>query len=366
MERHISGTRKLSLGRLVGRLALASVAATFAIVAAESAVSAAEKIRWKVPIAFGTNLPALGDNIVYVADALKAASGGTLQMKAFEPGKLVPALSITDAVKDKKIEAGYTWLGYDQGKIPASPLLSARPFGMEPWEFTAWWYEGGGKELGEEVYAEHGVHPILCGIIGPETAGWFRNEITSLDDLKGLKIRFAGLGGKVMQKIGASVTLLPGGEIFQALEKGAIDATEFSMPAIDQKLGFNKVVNINYFPGWHQTYTSFHMVVNKQVWDELEPQSRALIDLACTAGVTRNLARGEALQGGIIAGFADKGVSAKRLPDALLRELQKVTREVMEEEAGKDPLFKKVYEAQESFAENYRHWKELAYLPRSF
>ena len=224
-----------------------------------------------MPVAFGTNLPALGDNIVFVSDALKAASGGAVQFKVFEPGKLVPPFSITDAVKDNKVPAGYTWVGYDQGKIPSAPLFAARPFGMEPWEFTAWWYEGGGKELGEEVYAAHGVHPVLCGIIGPETAGWFREEITSLDDLKGLKIRFAGLGGKVMQKAGASVTLLPGGEIFQALEKGAIDATEFSMPAIDQKLGFNKIVKINYFPGWHQTYTSFHLVVNKEVWEGLDP-----------------------------------------------------------------------------------------------
>ncbi len=327
---------------------------------------AADKVRWKVPVAFGTNLPALGDNIIYVADVLKAASGGQVQMKAFEPGKLVPAFSITDAVKDKKVQAGYTWLGYDQGKIPAAPLLAARPFGMEPWEFTAWWYEGGGQALGEELYAEHGVHPVLCGIIGPETAGWFRNEITSLDDLKGLKIRFAGLGGRVMQEIGASVTMLPGGEIFQALEKGAIDATEFSMPAIDQKLGFDKIVKINYFPGWHQTYTSFHLLVNKGVWEGLEDSTRALIDVACTAGVTRNLARGEALQGAIIAGFPGKGVTAKTIPTELLRELQKVSQKVMTAEAERDPMFKKIYESQEAFSQDYKNWKGLGYLPRDF
>ncbi|MDJ0897023.1 MAG: TRAP transporter substrate-binding protein [Alphaproteobacteria bacterium] len=327
---------------------------------------AADKVRWKVPIAFGTNLPALGDNILYVSEMLNAASGGAIQMKVFEPGKLVPALSISDAVKDKKVQAGYTWLGYDQGKIPSSPLLAARPFGMEPWEFTAWWYEGGGQALAEEVYAEHGAHPILCGIIGPETAGWFRSEINSLDDLKGLKIRFAGLGGRVMQKLGASVTVLPGGEIFQALEKGAIDATEFSMPAIDQKLGFDKVVKINYFPGWHQTYTSFHLLVNKGVWDGLSPATQALLNVTCTAGVTRNLAKGEAIQGGIIAGFADKGVTAKRLPNELLKELQKVAQSVFEEEAGKDAAFKKIYESQEAFSQDYQNWKGLAYLPRDF
>lgn len=331
-----------------------------------TATQAAEKVRWKVPVAFGTNLPALGDNITYVADALKAASGGAVQFKVFEPGKLVPPFSITDAVKDNKVQAGYTWVGYDQGRIPSSPLFAARPFGMEPWEYTAWWYEGGGKALGEEVYGEHGVHPILCGIIGPETAGWFRNEIKTLDDLQGLKIRFAGLGGRVLQKLGASVTMLPGGEIFQALEKGAIDASEFSMPAIDQKLGFDRVVKFNYFPGWHQTYTAFHLLVNRGVWEKLEDSNRALIDMACTAGVMRNLSKGEAIQGKIIDNFKASGVTATRLPEDLLRELQKVTQQVMQEESGKDALFKKVYDSQEAFSEGYKSWKSLGYLPRDF
>jgi len=159
----------------------------------------------------------------------------------FEPGEIVPAFSITDAVRDGKVAAGYTWLGYDQGKTAASALLAAVPFGMEPAEFTAWWFEAGGRALGEKLYARYHAHPIMCGLTGPETAGWFRHRIESLDDLQGLKIRFAGIGGKVIERLGASVTMLPGGEIFQALEKGAIDASEFSLPIVDQALGFNRV-----------------------------------------------------------------------------------------------------------------------------
>ena len=144
----------------------------------------------------------------------------------------------------------------------ASPLVSAVPFGMEPWEYTAWWYEGDGRQLTEDLYQRYNIHPILCGITGPETAGWFRRRIDSLDDVKGLKIRFAGLGGQVIERFGASVTMLPGGEIFQALEKGAIDATEFALPVVDQSLGFNRVAPYNYYPGWHQPFTSSHLVVN--------------------------------------------------------------------------------------------------------
>ncbi len=345
-------------------LRIAALATTLALAA--GAAQAADKLRWKVPNAFPSHLPALGDNVQQVADFLKEASGGEIQFKIFEPGNLVPPLELSDAVRDKTIDAGYTWLGYDAGKIPSAPLFAARPFGMEPWEYTAWWYEGGGQKLADEVYGKRNIKPILCGITGPETAGWFRKEIKTMEDLKGLKIRFAGLGGEVMQKAGASVTLLPGGEIFQALEKGAIDATEFAMPAVDQKLGFDKVAKYNYFPGWHQTYTAFHLIVNKDVWNGLQPSTKAMLEMACTAGVMRNLSKGEAIQASVIRGFAKNGVKAQKVPEPMLRELQKITHTVMTEQAAKDADFKKVYDAQEAFARDYQVWKELAYMPRDF
>ena len=201
--------------------------------AVSEAGSEREQLHWRVPSSFGTNWPVQGDVITAVARFLESATDGANRLELFEPGELVPAFAITEAVRDRKTQAGFTWLGYDQGRIPASTLISSVPFGMEPMEFIAWWYEGGGRELGEGLYNEHNVQPILCGVIGPETAGWFRERVRSIEDFKGMKIRFAGLGGKVMQRLGASVTMMPGAEIFQALEKGAIDATEFSMPATD-------------------------------------------------------------------------------------------------------------------------------------
>jgi len=343
---------------------LVTLAAALAVAA--GAAHATDKLRWKVPNAFPSHLPALGDNVQLVADFLKEASDGDIQFKIFEPGNLVPPLELSDAVRDKTIDAGYTWLGYDAGKIPSAPLFAARPFGMEPWEYAAWWYDGGGQKLADEVYGKRNIKPLLCGITGPETAGWFRKEIKTMSDLKGLKIRFAGLGGEVMQKAGASVTLLPGSEIFQALEKGAIDATEFAMPAVDQKLGFDKVAKFNYFPGWHQTYTAFHFIVNKDVWNGLKSSTRSMLEMACTAGVLRNLSKGEAIQGDVIRGFAQNGVKAQKVPDAMLRDLQKISAEVMAEQAAKDADFKRVYESQETFVEGYQTWKGLAYLPRDF
>jgi TRAP-type mannitol/chloroaromatic compound transport system substrate-binding protein len=201
---------------------------------------------------------------------------------------------------------------------------------------------------------------------GPETAGWFRRRIDSLEDVQGLKIRFAGLGGRVIERLGASVTMLPGGEIFQALEKGAIDATEFALPVVDQALGFNRVAPYNYYPGWHQPFTSSHLVVNLDIWRSLNAADQAMLNLGCTAAVTRNLAQAEALQGEVIQGFAQIGVSAEILPEALLRELNRVSDQILEEEAAKDADFAEILASQRAFREQYAEWKRRAYLPRDF
>jgi TRAP-type mannitol/chloroaromatic compound transport system substrate-binding protein len=332
----------------------------------EGGSAAAARLRWRVPVAFATNLPALGDNALYLSETLRAITGDAVRLDIYEPGEVVPVFSITEAVRDNKVEAGYTWLGYDQGRIRAATLIGAVPFGMEPWEFTAWWFEAGGRQLGEELYHSHNVHPLLCGITGPETAGWFRSEVTSLADIRGLKIRFAGIGGKVMERAGASVTMLPGGEIFQALEKGAIDATEYALPVVDQKLGFSRVARYNYYPGWHQPATAFHLAVNLNRWRALPPATQALLETACTAAVSRNLARSEGLQGPVIRTFIAQGVRVETLPMEVLRELARITGQVLEEEAAADAEFARILESQTRFREDYALWKSRAYLPRDF
>ena len=331
---------------------------------AQSAVQV--RIRWRVPVVFQTTWPVLGDNPVYVSEMVEKASRGNFLLDIFEPNEIVPPFSITDAVRDQKIEAGYTWLGYDQGKIPASALVGAVPFGMEPWEYSAWWFEGGGKNLTETLYEKHKIHPIFCGMTGPETAGWFRAPLQSLEDLKGLKIRFAGLGGKVIEQLGASVTMLPGSEIFQALEKGAIDATEFALPIVDQQLGFDRVAKYNYYPGWHQPFTASHLVVNLNIWNSLDTNDQSLLELACTAGVIRNLSSSEGKQGAIVARFEETGAFPRILPLEILRELERVTKKVLEQEATKDKDFAVIYESQLEFRQVYSHWKSRAYLPRDF
>lgn len=320
------------------------------------------RIHWRFPVAFNTNLPAIGSTILYLAKVLKEESDGAIVLEVHEPGNIVPAFAITQAVQEQKVPAGYTWLGYDQGHLPASPLISAVPFGMDPMEFMAWWYNAGGQQLAEEIYHKRGLQPILCGLISPETAGWFRYPIHSLDDLKGLKIRFAGLGGRVLQRLGASVTILPGGEIFPALEKGAIDATEYSLPAVDNQLGFDRLAKYNYFPGWHQPATAFHMVINLKVWKNLALKDQKIMETACTSGVTRSLAEAEAIQGAALEDLARKGVKPSVLSDELISILHQTSLEVLAEEAAKDNEFAKIYQHQKIFRAQYKQWKKLAYL----
>lgn len=250
--------------------------------------------------------------------------------------------------------------------MKAANLFSAVPFGPEAGEYMAWMYFGNGLKLYQEMYDTNGynVKVLPCAIIAPETAGWFPKPIDKPEDLQGLKMRFFGLGGIVMSKLGVSVSLLPGGEIFPALEKKAIDATEFSMPAIDKLLGFHKLVKYNYFPGWHQQATIFELMINKDEWNKMNESQQAIIENACKASMAESFAEGEAAQFAQITENAEKnGVHNLRWNDTMLAAFKSAWDEVAAEES-QDAGFKKVYDDLTQFREGYKVWKELGFLPR--
>ncbi len=345
---------------------LMGLAAAAMLTAAPSAL-AADKLLLKTPIAFATSLPGLGSPIPRVAEQLERMSGGTLRMKVYEPNKLVPPFEILEAVSSGKINSGYATAGYWAGQIPASPLFSAVPFGPEAGEYMAWLYYGNGMTLYQEMYDQAGfnVKVLPCAIIAPETSGWFSQEINSPADLEGLKMRFFGLGGKVMQKLGVATSLLPGGEIFAALENGAIDATEFSMPAIDARLGFHKLVKYNYFPGWHQQATVYELLINGDVWNEASDQHKAIIENACKASMADSFAEGEAIQyEALTDNVENNGVTIKTWSPEMLQAFRDTWAEVAAEES-QDAFFKKVLDDMNQFRDGYQVWKQNAFLPRS-
>ncbi len=349
------------------RHTLMAAAMATAVSLTATAQAADKPVLLKVPIAFATKLPGLGSTIKWVGDNINTLSNGQVKMKVYEPGKLVAAFEILDAVSSGKVNAGYTTAGYWAGKIPASPLFSAVPFGPEAGEYLAWLYHGNGGKLYQEMYDQAGynVHVEVCGVIAPETSGWFTKEINSPEDLNGLKMRFFGLGGQVMQKLGVSTSLLPGGEIFPALEKKAIDATEFSMPAIDKLLGFHKIAKFNYFPGWHQQATVFELLINGDTWEGMNEHQQAVVSMICKAGTADSFAYTEAIQAAAMTENVEKnGVTNKLWSDEMLALYEKTWNEVAAEQAAADPFFKKVWDDLTAFRAEYDIWQANAFLPR--
>ncbi|MBC7197226.1 MAG: TRAP transporter substrate-binding protein [Deferribacterales bacterium] len=323
-----------------------------------------KNILLKMPLAFPSTLPILGEGAVYFADLVNSMDD-TIKVKIFEPGKLMPAFEIHDAVSTGKVNAGYTISGYIQGKIPAAAVFSALPFGPTPEVFGSWFTVGNGSKLYQEMYDNAGfnvrVFPIT--IYTAETAGWYKKPIESIDDFKGLKIRFYGLGGKVLAKLGASVVLLPGAEIFPALEKGAIDATEFSMPIVDKKLGFYKIAKYNYFPGWHQPSSTFELLINKETWNSMSPRQQAVIQTAVNATNYFTLTKSIAVQGKVLMENEEKGVKNMKFNDEIVKKLRQTWNEVLEEETAKDPFFKKVIEDQKQYFKEVNKFINYSTLP---
>ncbi len=335
--------------------------------ASQSSGPAQSKER-KARIELASFIPAsvtvLGEQIVHIAEELERVSGDSISLEVFDPGALVGAPEILDAVSEGKIDAGYGAAGFWAGKISASPLFSAIPFGPDSSEFMAWLYHGNGLKLYQEMYDEAGfdVKVFVCSIIPPETSGWFAQEIHSADDLKNLKMRFFGLGGTVMEKLGVSVSVQSGAEIFPALEKGVIDATEYALPSIDESQGFHKLVNYNYFPGWHQQSTAFEIIVNRRVWETLSPTQQAQFESVCKAGIVHSIAYSEATQAAAIRRNQERGVQVKQWSPEMLELFRETWEAVAEEQAAEDPFFNKAWSDLKAFREEYATWGQRAYL----
>ena len=316
--------------------------------------------RWKMGSAYSGNLPQLGTMAKKLERDIWRVSDGTLEIKFYEPGALVPPLEMFDAVRAGVIDAAFSSPGFWGNKAPALQLFAAVPFGPTAKEFLAWIYFGGGKELFDEIYHDNGIHSVFCGLIAPEASGWFRKRIRTVEDLKGLKMRIFGLGAKVMQKLGVTTTQLTSGDIFVAFESGTIDAAEFSMPAIDLKLGFHRMAKNYYFPGWHQPSTLFELMINMEKWKALSPSAKAQIEAVCGDNIRFGLAEGEASQYAALKELQTKGVVIRRWPREILEALNKAWNEVAKEEAKANRGFKRVWKSLSAFREDYAIWQELS------
>jgi len=321
-----------------------------------------QPVNWRMTSTYPSTLLQIGTLGKRISTELGIISNGTINLKFHEPGVLAPPFETFDAVSYGALEAGWSTPGYWAGKEASLQLFASVPFGPSAPEYLAWFDFGGGKELFDEIYHEHNIHSVICGLTPPEASGWFKKEINSIDDFKGLKIRFFGLGGKVMEKIGAAPQLIAGGEIYQALELGTIDATEYAMPAVDERMGFYEVAKHYYLPGWHQQSTFFELMINLDAWNSLSKNQKHMIETTCSANVRHGVSEGEALQADAMIRLEEKGVQIHTWSPEILAALESAWNEVASDLQAEDPKFARVWASLVAFRAKYKGWAERGYL----
>ena len=321
-------------------------------------------VHWRMSSTYPSSLPMLGALGKQLEGDIKQISNGSINIKFHEPGALAPPLEGFDAVSYGAIEASWSTPGYWAGKVPALQLFSSVPFGPDAPEYLAWFYHGGGRELFEEIYHKQNIHGLVCGLTPPEAAGWYTFEINTPEDFIGKKIRFFGLGGSVLEKLGANAQLLAGGDILPALELGTIDGAEYSMPSVDHDMGFYQAAKYYYFPGWHQQSTFFELIINLKAWNGISDTQRQQIEVMCEANVLRSLAEGEATQVEAIAKLKAKGVEFRTFSPEVLDALEAAWNEVVVELAADDEDFNRAWTSLSTFRTKYTGWRDLGYLER--
>ena len=316
----------------------------------------------KMGSAFPGKLPQLGTLGVGLSEKVARVSGGRLRLEFHEPNALVPPQEMFDAIAAGSLDAAWSTPGYWFDKEPALALFSGVPFGPAAGEYAAWIYRGGGEQLMQEIYARHGIRSMICGVTVPEAAGWFRKEVLTVSDLKGLKMRIRGLGAAVMERLGVQPQVIEGADIYEALKRGTIDAAEYSTPAIDLGLGFHRVAKHYYFPGWHQQSTLFELMLSEARWQGLDETQKAQLEIACGDNFREGLAQGEAIQSKALNELEAQGVKTQRWPLPVLQALRVEWEAVAAELSAQDETFRKTYDSLQAFRRDFRLWKDLGYL----
>ncbi len=321
---------------------------------------------WRLVMSWGISDPFGPEACQQMAKDMAVMTKGAVNIKVFGAGELVPAFGVFDAVSQGSVEMFHSASYYWAGKIPASQFFCSVPFGMTPQQSNGWYYEGGGLELWREIYAPHNLIPFPAGNTGIQMGGWFRKEIKTAADFKGLKYRMPGIGGKVVAAAGATVVLTPGAEIFAALERGVIDGAEWVGPAYDITLGLHQAAKYYYFPGWHEPSTSNELVINTKAWNSLPKEIQEMMSNATYKMNMWLLSVYEKRNSEVLVDLTTKyKVQLRKFPDDLLKVLADASDKVNQQLADSDPTAKKVYEAYKKYQTLNRAWNkytEYAYV----
>ena len=331
-------------------------------VAAPTIANAAElpSVSWRMVGSWPKSLDTLFGGMEQISKRVADATGGKFNIKVFAAGEIVGGLQVLDAVQNGTVECGHTASYYYFGKDPTFALSCAVPFGLNARQHNAWIYYGGGEALLREFFKEYNVMQFAAGNTGAQMGGWFRKEIKTLEDLKGLKYRISGFAGLALTKLGVVPQQIAGGDVYPALEKGTIDAAEWVGPYDDEKLGFYKVAKYYYYPGWWEGGPKLDFLVNIKAWEALPKEYQAILEAACAESNVTMLAKYDAVNPEALKRLIANGVKLRPFSNEIMVACYKAANEVYAELSAKNAKFKKIYEAMVKFRSDQVQWFSIA------
>jgi len=320
-----------------------------------------EIYRWRLVTTWPKKFPGIGLAPENFAELLRQMSNGRIQITVYGANEIVPAMGIFDAVSSGSVEMGHGAAYYWKGKIPASSFFASVPFGMNATEFNGWLHYGGGLELWREIYAPFNLVPFAGGNTGVQMGGWFNREINSIADFKGLKMRIPGYAGEVFTRAGGTAVNIPGGELYTALQSGVIDATEWVSPYNDRAFGFQQIAKYYYYPGWQEPGPGLEFIINKQLYDGLPDDLKAMITAAARAINQDMLDEYTARNNAALKELVEKHkVDLRPFPDDVLATLKKISWEIYDEVAAKDETFNRVWKSYREFLEDVSEYHKIS------
>ena len=334
-------------------------AAATTVLAAPAIAQENPKISWRLTSSFPKSLDTIYGGATDIADRVAAATDGNFAIQVFAAGEIVPGLQAVDAVASGTVEAAHTTSYYFWGKDPTYAIATAIPFGLNARMQNAWFNQGNGNTLINEFFATQGLYGLPAGNTGVQMGGWFRKEINTVDDLKGLKMRIAGLAGKVIEKVGVVPQQLAGGDIYPALEKGTIDAAEFVGPYDDLKLGFHKVAKYYYYPGWWEGGPVLHGFFNLEKYNALPKHYQAILQDACAFANTNMTAKYDAKNPAALKQLVGEGTILRPFSQEIMEACYQAALGIYAELSASNATFKKVYEDQLAFKKDAYLWAQI-------
>ncbi len=330
------------------------------VVSASGLQGSTQQFNWRLVTSWPKNFPGLGTAPEKFASLVNRMSDGRLQIHVYGGGEIVPALGVFDAVSSGSVEMGHSGAYYWKGKIPASPLFSSIPFGMNAQEVNAWIYYGGGLELWRDLYRPFNILPFPGGNSGVQMAGWFNREINSMQDLRGLKMRIPGLAGEIFSIAGGSAINIAGAELYTSMQTGVIDAIEWVGPYNDRAFGLHEVAEYYYYPGWHEPGTMLEFQINLDAWNRLPADLQAIIEVAARAINQDMLDEYSAGNSEALQNLLDQGVDIRPLPQPVLDGLKQAALQHYDRLASDNPDFAKAYASYRQFEAKSSKWHEIS------